>query len=146
MNITLAINSSEANEINKSISNGPSFECTLRAETSVSDPIILLEYDGNLSGYNYCHIPTFQRYYYITDITSVRNNLWAVKCHVDVLMSFKSSILSSIAILEESTITGIDNYLSNDVWRTLVKDKTHIIPFSSGLNSTGKYILITAGG
>ena len=146
MDVTLCNNSSEKNEINKTISNGGVFFCTLRAETSVSDPEILLEYNGNLSGYNYCYIPDFDRYYYITDIISVRNNLWMVKCHVDVLMSFKQSILSSVAILEESTETGISNYLSNDVWRALSKDKTSIIPFSSGLNSSGEYILITAGG
>lgn len=146
MNVTLCNNSSERNEINKTISNGETFFCTLRSETSVSDPAILLEYNGNLSGYNYCYIPDFGRYYYITDITSVRNNLWMVKCHVDVLMSFKSAILSSVAILEESSVTGISNYLSNDVWRALSKDKTSIIPFSNGLNSSGEYILITAGG
>ena len=146
MNVTLCNNSSERNEINKTISNGETFICTLRSETSVSDPAILLEYNGNLSGYNYCYIPDFDRYYYITDITSVRNNLWMVKCHVDVLMSFKSAILSSVAILEESSVTGISNYLSNDVWCALSKDKTSIISFSNGLNSSGEYILITAGG
>ena len=146
MNVTLCNNSSERNEINKSISIGYTFACTLRAETSVSDPAILLEYDGNLSQYNYCHIPDFQRYYYILDISSVRNNLWQIRCHVDVLMSFKNAILSSDAILEESTVTGISNYLSNDVWVATSKDKTSIIPFSSGLNSSGQYILITAGG
>lgn len=146
MNITLCNNSSERNEINKSISGGTTFSCTLRSETSISDPAVLLEYDGNLSQYNYCYIPEFSRYYYITDITSVRNKFWQVKCHVDVLMSFKQSILNSIAILDESTVTGASNYLSNDVWRALSKDKTSIIPFSNGLNSSGQYILITAGG
>ena len=69
-----------------------------------------------------------------------------VKCHVDVLMSFNLEILSSIAILEESSVTGASNYLHNDVWRALSKDKTSIISFSNGLNSSGEYILITAGG
>lgn len=146
MDVRLCNNSSERNEINKSISGGETFSCTLRSETSVSDPAILLEYNGNLSSYNYCYISEFSRYYYITDITSVRNNLWMIKCHVDVLMSFKSAIFSSVAILEESSVTGTSNYLSNDVWRTLSKDKTSIIPFSNGLNSSGEYILITAGG
>lgn len=146
MNITLCNSSSERNEVNKSISGGVTFDCTLRAETSISDPSILLEFNGNLSQYNYCYIPDFQRYYYITDITSVRNNLWQVSCHVDVLMSFKNAILSSIAIIEETSVAGISNYLSNDVWVALSKDKTSIIPFASGLNSSGQYILITAGG
>lgn len=146
MNIILCNNSSERNEVNKNISSGATFDCTLRSETSVSDPALLLEFDGNLSQFNYCYIPEFARYYYITDITSVRNKLWQIKAHVDVLMSFRQAILSSVAILDESTVTGANNYLSNDVWRALSKDKTDIIVFSNGLNSTGQYILITAGG
>lgn len=146
MDIRLCNNSSEHNEINKIISTGETFSCVLRAEASITEPVILLEYDGNPSNYNYCYIPDFSRYYYITDITSARNNLWIISCRVDVLMSFKESILSSVAIVEETSVTGINNYLSNDVWRSLVKDKTSIIPFSSGLNSSGEYILITAGG
>lgn len=146
MNVALCNNSSEKNEINKVISNGTTFSCTLRSKTSISDPTIVLEYNGNLSGYNYCYIHDFGRYYYITDIVSVRYNLWMIKCHVDVLMSFRQSILSSVAIVEESSETGASNYLSNDVWRTLSKDTTSIIPFSNGLNSSGEYILVTAGG
>lgn len=44
--------------------------------------------------YNYVYIPKFNRYYYITGITNVRNNVWEISCDVDVLMSFKDNILS----------------------------------------------------
>lgn len=146
MNVTLYTNNSESNELNKVLSNSLTFECILREATSVQDPIILLEVNANISQYNYCYIEDFQRYYYIRDIVSIRNKLWQVHCHVDVLMSFKTSILSSTAILDETTVTGASNYISNNVWTALAKDKTSIIPFSSGLLNNGTYILITAGG
>jgi hypothetical protein len=146
MDIILCNTSSEGNEINKELTNSILFGCTLRAETSILEPSVLLESQNNLSVYNYCYIPEFARYYYIADVLSVRNNLWLLKCKVDVLMSFKDSIFESYAIIEESTETGISNYLNNDVWVNLVKDKTDILQFPNGLLENGEYILITAGG
>lgn len=146
MQITLYKTGSERNALNKVLTNPVEFNGTLRNETSISDPIITLEYSSNITGYNYCYISEFERYYFINDIRSVRNNLWALHMHVDVLMSFKSSILASTVILAESTDTGKSNYLVNDVWVSTVKDKTDIINFSSGLLESGEYILITAGG
>lgn len=146
MDILLYNNHSEKNELNKFIDGEAVFQGTMRQETSVSDPEFLIEFNGYLSSFNYCYIPDFQRYYYILDVSVVRTSLWRVSCHVDVLMSFKDEILSSYAILDESTVTGISNYLANDVWRELAKDTTTIIKFSHGLKSSGEYILITAGG
>lgn len=146
MEIKLLTNNSELYELNKNLSNEQSFECVLKKPTSVTEPILLLTIESNPSQYNYCYIPEFKRYYYINDIISFRNNFWEIHCRVDVLMSFKDSILSSYAILDESTKTGVNNYLSNDVWNSMVKDKTTIIQFQKGLSENGEYILITAGG
>ena len=147
MVITFYKTESERNKLNKVLTNPIEFNGTLRSDTSIVDPIINLGYSGNtIVGYNYCYIPDFGRYYFVNDIRSLVNNLWAVQLHVDVLMSFRSSILESTVILVESTDTGKSEYLVNDVWVTTVKDKTDIINFPSGLLDSGEYILITAGG
>ena len=41
---------------------------------------------------NYCYIEAFKRYYYITDIVSIRQGLWSISMSVDVLMSYKDII------------------------------------------------------
>ena len=46
----------------------------------------------NVLSANYCYIPYFNRYYYVEEIISVRNNLWQIVLKVDVLMSFASKI------------------------------------------------------
>lgn len=51
---------------------------------------------------NYMYIPTFNRYYFIDDIISVRNNLWRIVAHVDVLMSFKKEILNQTVLINRN--------------------------------------------
>lgn len=48
---------------------------------------------------NYAYIQEFDRYYYITDIVSVRNDLWQLSMRVDVLMSFKTNIANLNAVI-----------------------------------------------
>lgn len=145
MEITLCVNTSEKSKIGKNLTSMNVFSGTLREETSIISPVVLMELE-NPSSYNYAYIPEFGRYYFINDIVSVRKGLWRISMQVDVLESFKNYILDLGVILSDSENTGAENYLSGDVWKTKVKEKTDIINFPSGLSETGHFILITAGG
>ena len=145
MIIVFGNTSDEYNKLNKTFDNQYSIEGVLRNETSVTHPTILID-TYNPSSYNYMYIPDFNRYYYITDIVSVRNGLWRVSGKVDVLMSFKQGINTCPIVLANTQTTMLDRYMTGEMWKTLVKTKTDIINFPSGLNNTGEYILITSGG
>lgn len=145
MNIVLYVNNSEQNKINKSLSNPATFSGVLKEETSIINPVILMEVD-NPYNYNYAFIPEFNRYYFISNITSVNNKMWRISFKVDVLESFKNEIMASSAILSDTEITGLDKYMAGNVWKSKVKESTTIINFPSGLLDNGEYILITAGG
>ena len=145
MVIVLGTIADETNKLNKTINNVTNINGTLRQETSVINPSVLIEAQ-NLSGFNYMYINEFGRYYFITDIVSVKNGLWRVTGKVDVLMSFKAGIETCPVILANTEITLLDKYMPAEMWKTQVKSKTDIINFSSGLNNTGEYILITSGG
>ena len=144
MIIDLYINNSEQERISKTLTSRLQLDGTLRAETSVINPTVIIEAQ-NPSIYNYMHIPLFHRYYYITDITSVRDDLWRVSGKVDVLMSYESELQNVPVIVADSKDT-VEKYMSGNQWQTSVKTKTDIISFPNGLNSTGEYILITSGG
>lgn len=145
MEIILYITSSEKNAINKQLQSGVTLSGTLRNESSVINPSIVIQID-NPSQYNYCYIPDFNRYYFITDIISVRNDLWRLKCNVDVLMSFQSQILNLDVIVSDNSLPDTETYMNGDQWQTLVKTSTYVINFPSGLLDNGEYILITSGG
>lgn len=145
MDITLCVNNSEKNKLGKSLSNLNVFSGSLKEETSVTNPVIMMELE-NPTGFNYAYIPEFGRYYFIYDMVSVRTGLWKISMKVDVLESFKNNIRGIAVILSDSTETGKELYLSGKVWKSTVKELTDIISFPSGLSDNGYFILITAGG
>lgn len=145
MNVILCNNNSEPNKINKNISNLLTLSGNLKEETSILNPVVLIEIEDPAE-YNYAYIPEFNRYYFINDIVSVRNGIWRISMTVDVLMSFKSSILNVPVIVSDTEYLGSDMYLPGQVWKTKVKENTNIVNFPSGLSENGHFILITAGG
>lgn len=145
MDVILCNNNSEPNKINKNISNLLTLSGNLKEETSILNPVVLIEIEDPAE-YNYAYIPEFNRYYFINDIVSVRNGIWRISMTVDVLMSFKSSILNVPVIVSDTEYLGSDMYLPGQVWKTKVKENTNIINFPSGLSENGHFILITAGG
>ena len=146
MIITFYNNLSERKVIEKTLINAFDLSGTLREATSITNPIITVESTSAIVGYNYCYIPDFSRYYFVVDVKSMRNNLWAVTLKVDVLMSFKEAIFNTPAIIDHTTGNDTTKYMNSPAWKNLVKDKTDIIQFSGGLSETGGYVLITAGG
>ena len=83
MDITFYINNSEKNKISKNLTNNTHISGTLRNETGVMNPVILI-HSVNPTKFNYVYIPEFNRYYFITDMVSIRTDIWQIKLHVDV--------------------------------------------------------------
>ena len=144
--ISLFKTASENNRVVKVLTDEKQLSGELRNQTSVLNPNIRIESADNISTYNYAYISEFGRYYYITDIVSVRTNCWVVSLRCDVLMSYKYEIQSMNVILNNTQETGLSNYLASPNWVNLVKTKTDIKVFPSGLSEQGEFILITAGG
>ena len=142
MNIVAYNNKSDTRKIDKNLTQVTEFVGTLRNETDVVTPVILVE--GALPSFNYCFIAAFNRYYFVTDFRTVRNNVYEIHCKSDVLMSFDLDNVTGVVVASEKV--GVNNYLNNKNWVATVKDKTDIITFPAGLLDTGEYILITAGG
>lgn len=144
MNVVLYTNVSDNNVITKNLTEYATYTGTLRNESSVITPTLFIESETPIVA-NYARIPEFDRYYYITDVTSVRNNLWQVSFRVDVLMSFAQAI-KQLPVIVSNAENDSERYLNGGQWVANVKSKTDILQFSNGLNSDGEFILITAGG
>ena len=64
--------------------------------------VVTYEEQTRLFDVNYAYVPAFQRYYYISDISSYTGKLWKISLSVDVLMSFRDKILSNYAFISRS--------------------------------------------
>lgn len=146
MDIIFYINTSDNNVLNKTLSVQKTLTGSLKNECTIINPTIIIEDSGDVINYNYLFIPEFGRYYFIDDVRIIKRNVFEISASVDVLQSFRPYILNLPVILEDSETTGADKYLQSDVWVSKVKTKTDIINFPNGLNETGEFILITAGG
>ena len=144
MQIEFYKNSSEKNKIGKSLSSGLTLSGNLRDECSITSPSILVE-ATSLVDYNYCYIPEFKRYYFISDITSVRNNLWRVSLKCDVLESFKSDILNSSCIVRKQQNQSYSNNIDDGSYINRVDNFIEIANYQNGFNADGEFILLTAG-
>lgn len=60
----------------------------LKEQSSIINPVVLIRTSTIIMEYNYAEIDTFKRKYFITDIKNVRNDLWEISMHVDVLYSY----------------------------------------------------------
>ena len=78
-------NNSADNVADKDFTTIDTLTGTLKEETSITNPTIRISYNGALQNVNYFYVPQFQRYYFVTDIRSIRNNIWDISGHCDVL-------------------------------------------------------------
>lgn len=144
-NIELYLNSSENNRLEKSISRLTTFSGELRSECSIIDPVITFE--GSLTqfaGANYLYIPSFNRYYFIRNIRSIRNGLVEVSAHVDVLMSFASAIKGNSAIIKRNA-NKWNLYLNDGSLKCYQNPMILTKAFPAGF-TTQEFVLAVAGG
>lgn len=70
------------------------FSCTMLDNTSLMTPTFKLSAAANPVGYNYAYVSNFNRYYFITDISTYQN-FWYISCTCDVLATYKDTIGTS---------------------------------------------------
>lgn len=83
--------SKKPNSTKRPTGSGAAMSCVLKDATSLIAPEIELDYNGNPTSYNYCHISTFGRWYFITDWTYNRG-LWTASLSIDLLGTYKGEI------------------------------------------------------
>ena len=145
MEIKLYKTSSPRKKLVKDLTDGITLTGTLRGQSSIMSPSLQIQ-DIAVIGYNYCYIPDFRRYYFITSINAVSNEIYDVKFTTDVLMSFRGEILQYPVIVDKQTqeVNG-DEYIDDS---SLVTDNllfSTVYNFSRGFLDNPEYILITAG-
>lgn len=144
--ISLQLNTSPANSLNKTRSTVYTFTGTLKEGTSIQDPVVLVEHNGAITGVNYAEIATFGRKYFIRDIKNVNNKLWEISLHSDPLTSFAPQIRSCVGIIGKNQ-HDFNLYLNDGTFK--VYQDSYVIqrafPNAFDYSNFSYVIAITAG-
>ena len=113
-------------------SSGASFDVVLKDRTSILNPVFLLSLDS-FPQYNYAKY--LGRYYFINNVESVHNNLWALSCSVDVLATYKAAIQASSAFVLFDTAANTeltDNRISMKTTSTVQIESANFAVIGDG--------------
>lgn len=98
---------------------GVELSCELKQPTSYKNPVFTFFVEA---GFEWNYLKWDSWYYFITDVVSVRNNIFEVYCKLDVLATYKTEIgATSAFVLYDTTANTeiIDNRLSQRTTATL---------------------------
>jgi len=145
-NVVIQRSNSDINVVNKSVTDLLTISGVLKTDTSIIDPVIIIEADlSNLKSANYMHISAFGRYYYINDMVSIKNGLIEMHGHVDVLMTYRNDIKKSTAIIRRQEKKSLYNlYLNDGVLKVYQNSTVLTRSFPHGFN-TQEFVLAVAG-
>ena len=144
MDIKIYNNTSEKVKVGKTLINVRDISGELKEACDIINPVIIISGE-NLSSYNYLYIPVFNRYYFITDIKVIRNNLWEISCHCDVLETYKNEIKIQKAIVARQE-NKYNLYLNDPEWKVYTNKQVLTREFPSGFLDSGNYFLTVIGG
>lgn len=141
MQVELYSTTDNPNVINKTLTKVREVNVTFRQMVDETAPVMIL-HNQNIDGCNYAYIPTFKRYYFISDISNYNNVLSRVTLTSDLLMTYQDTLLNSEVKI---TATEKPSYLSTNLPTTT--QNTVRKTFSTvTLPTANSIILTTVGG
>ena len=127
------------NVINKTLTSPLNVGLKLRDNQDVIAPV--LKMSVNVTAYNYCYIPIFNRFYFVEKIEK-QGKLFIVGLYCDVLESYKDDILNSNARFKRNIKNGDFENISIDYSNKTTSTK-HI---SNGTPLQGETMIISVLG
>lgn len=115
-------------------SDGHGLEIDLKAPCNIIDPEIKIKTQKDPTGYNYCYLPTFSRYYWVKNWT-YSDGLWIASLTVDTLASYRSEIGDSTEYVVRSS-ARYDGTISDGLYPASAKVQSVTTAFQGGFAET----------
>lgn len=113
---------------------GQEFGIDLKAPCNIIDPEIKIATQSDPTGYNYCYLPTFSRYYWVKNWT-YSEGLWTASLIVDTLASYREQIGNSTEYVARSSAT-YDGTISDGLYPATAKVQSVTTAFQGGFAET----------
>lgn len=85
--------------VHKTLTGGVSVDAVFLDTSSVINPRLRLTWNNAFLSCNYMHIPTFNRYYFINDISADIGGVAVIDAHVDVLQTYAAAFENCAAVV-----------------------------------------------
>lgn len=115
-------------------SGGQEFGIDLKAPCNIIDPEIKIATQSDPTGYNYCYLPTFSRYYWVKNWTYA-NGLWVASLTVDTLASYRDQIGNSTEYVVRSS-AKYDGTISDSLYPAKATVQSVTNAFQGGFAET----------
>lgn len=132
------------NKIGKTLTDESSYDCKFKKDSTcdVLNPVVYI-YSENYIDFNFAYIEQFHRYYFVNNVVIFPNNIYKLELSVDVLDSYKDSILSSNVVVTQNTNSNSD---FNSDFKNLETMEHTIVYSDTTIEYTKNIILVTLGG
>lgn len=115
-------------------SGGQEFGIDLKAPCNIIDPEIKIATQSDPTGYNYCYLPTFSRYYWVKNWTYA-DGLWTASLTVDTLASYRDEIGYSTEYVVRSS-AKYNGTISDGLYPATAEVRSATIAFQGGFSET----------
>lgn len=115
-------------------SGGREFGIDLKAPCNIINPEIKIASQSDPTGYNYCYLPTFSRYYWVKNWT-YSEGLWTASLIVDTLASYREQIGNSTEYVARSS-ARFDGTISDGLYPATAKVQSVTTAFQGGFAET----------
>lgn len=127
----------QPNELTKTLNNAVVVNGSFRSEIDSMD--IIVEIESNTYEFNYVHIPSLNKYYFLQNLVHVNAKIIRMQLHCDVLMTYKTDILASYGlVIQGGTINPYYSSIDSDSRQSIRR-----VTFPYTFNNTGNYVLVT---
>lgn len=103
ISVTLGQTTKRKNSTCQTITNGKTYQCTLKENTSIYNPIFQMFISDDIMNTPYNYLKFENKFYWIQDIVSIGNNQYDIHCKIDVLASYKAEILTNEVYIKYSS-------------------------------------------
>ena len=127
----------QPNELTKTLNNAVIVNGSFRSEIDSMD--VIVEIEANTYDFNYIHIPSLNKYYFLQNLVHVNAKVIRMLLHCDVLMTYKTDILASYGlVIQGGTINPYYSSIDSDSRQSIRR-----FAFPYKFNNNGNYVLVT---
>lgn len=159
--MSLSIKIGSCTEDPRKLDKRPNFESSepatitvdIKDTCSIMRPdFVLISTNVQISGYNYIHVPTWGRYYFIDDIVTMPGYRTMIRCREDVLTSYADQISNLTGNVQRAESTSLRNALVKDPGYNVQSNRQcetipfNRSPFAANYATDQVYLLTVVGG